>query len=349
MMYFRVPFKVRGKCESTKIRVLGVLRPYQMRTSCTSLVFPVHGTTTMIITYLLVVSTVIAFPDGCPVCTVGRLAPQSLHLDRPFTQTGPISQGQYEVKVSNITLSINQINRIATNVDLSLILSNSANTQFRGIMIAINRDGLDLSTNLRPASSTYKVQSNCPDVGNSGITHRDNSPKSSAEGIIYLEANRTAFLDVNVVVANNDQQSIYYYSRFEITTVVSNPFSVPAPVPTPIMAPLPTPIKDPLPIPVPTLGVPTPIKAPASFPAPILIPAPVMIPVPTRAAPIPIQAPFGSTTDPVPVFAPSPVRDPVVVPTPAPSKSCGLFGLSIICFGPSECGFFRRLFGIGDC
>jgi hypothetical protein len=50
-----------------------------------------------------------------------------------------------------------------------------------------------------------------------------------------------------------------------------------------------------------------------------------------------------------------PIPSPTIpsVPTGAGRQPCGLFGLSIFCFGPGECGLFRRmlssLLGIGDC
>jgi hypothetical protein len=60
-----------------------------------------------------------------------------------------------------------------------------------------------------------------------------------------------------------------------------------------------------------------------------------------------------------PSVSPNSVSVPIPsVPTiPSPNgtgrQPCGLFGLSIFCFGPGECGFFRRmlssLLGIGDC
>jgi hypothetical protein len=149
---------------------------------------------------------------------------------------------------------------------------------------------------------------------------------------------------------------------------VMDALSPPAPPPRaePISAPLPAPVA----IPSPPRA--EPISAP--LPAPVAIPSPVSVPIPLSAsAPSPDTAPFSvpvQGTAPAPFSISSPIVSPVLNTTPAsptnrptvvmgaptadvPSmneeRSCGLFGLSFFCFGSQECGFFRRLLGLGGC
>jgi hypothetical protein len=96
------------------------------------------------------------------------------------------------------------------------------------------------------------------------------------------------------------------------------------------------------PVPAPVAPVPAPV---APVPAPVApVPAPVAS-VPTRAAPVPTAvAPVPTTMAPVPT-----TMAPVPVPTEMEIEPCGMFGLSIFCPRRGHCGFFRRLFNMGDC
>lgn len=275
-------------------------------------------------------SSVVAFPDGCPVCTVGAAAPQSLHLDRPQTVTGAIPNGQFQVKIGSLVLDSSVINQISPGIDLSVQLL-ATEIQFRGVLIVINKEGVDLSSNLRPTSSNVQRQAACPDTGYSGITHRSADEKSSVEGTLFLGPGAIAFLDVNIVVSNSfELGSTYYYTRYQISTVVQSPA---APVPVPVSVPHLLPVNIPIAAPVPFVdSVPVPVPSPIAAPWTTNLPVPVTTPV---KVPIPLSSPTSTTMAPT--------------KTPIQDRQCGVFGLGIVCFGSDECGWIRRLLNIGHC
>lgn len=195
---------------------------------------------TLIITLLFVIHITVARPDGSPVCNVGSAAPASwaisLHTLRPNSDTGPISKRDFVVTIGNLTLDSTAVNTIPAT-ELTLELSSTNGTQFRGVLIILNKDGVDLTSNFVSSNALLKAQEDCPRKGYSGITHTSRDFKSIADGIVSIPANLDVFLDVNVVIANNDTNSEYYYTRFQLIGESAPGPPVEAPVPAPFRIP----------------------------------------------------------------------------------------------------------------
>jgi hypothetical protein len=280
------------------------------------------------IVFALLFGSVTARPDGSPVCTVGSAAPSGAHLTRnaSITVTGPLSQGNFAVSIGGLTLSSSGFNNVTSDTNLNLELTSTNGGVFKGVLIILNEAGVNLTSSLTTNSTLLKTQALCPPDGYGGFTHTSRDLKTSASGTINMPANLEAFLDVNVVVVNNSTAgSTYFYTRFQLSTVKSTA-PVAAPVAPPITAPVAAPVAPP-------------ITAPVAAPVAVPIKAPVEVPVVApKAAPVPV---------PVTVVAPvsaNVTSAPVVAPTDAPSrKSCGLFGLSILCI--RGCGLARRILG----
>ena len=182
---------------------------------------------------LAAVNNVVALPTGSPVCTVGVAAPSSLHLTRSFIQTGGLPLGGFKVFIGEDQLGGGSfINRIAANTNLSLQVSGA---EFKGVLVILNKDGTDLTSRLTTNSSLLQTQSSCSSFGYGGFTHTSRDLKKSVNATINMPANLDAFLDVNVVVVNNGTAgSIYYYSRYMLSTV---PATTNAPKKAPTRAP----------------------------------------------------------------------------------------------------------------
>lgn len=263
---------------------------------------------------LAIVNVVVALPGGAPVCTVGSAAPSSLHLTRPFILTGGLPLGNFKVVIGANQLSGGTfVNRITANTNLSLQVSGA---EFKGVLVILNKDGTNLVSSLTTSSSLLQTQSSCLPSGYGGFTHTSRDVKTSVSATINMPANLEAFLDVNVVVANNATSSIYYYSRYILSTM-----------PAPVAAPVSPPVKAPV-----TAPVATPVKAPVTAPVAAPVKAPVAVaPV---SPPVVVKAPTSA-----------PVAAPVAVPVGAPTRApCGLLGLSIFCF--NGCGLFGRILGL---
>lgn len=181
------------------------------------------------------IAVVNAFSSGSPVCTVGGPAVQARHLSNPNNITGSIAFGSFAVKIGDTTLNSSIVNTIGGNRDLPLVFSSVNGTQFRGVLIILNQPNVSLLSNLIISSNDYKPQENCSTFNYSGFTHVNSNLKDSATATIKLPINQSAFLDVNVVAANNASISIYYHTRFQL--VADTPAPTNAPTKTPTKAP----------------------------------------------------------------------------------------------------------------
>ena len=182
---------------------------------------------------LVAISSVVSLPTGAPVCTVGNAAPSFRHLTRSFIQTGGLPLGGFKVFIGGNELRNGTfVNRITANTNLNLQISGA---EFKGVLVILNKDGTDLTSRLTTNSSLLKTQSRCQSSGYSGFTHTSRDLKKSVNATINMPANLDAFLDVNVVVVNNGTAgSIYYYSRYMLSTV---PATTNAPKKAPTRAP----------------------------------------------------------------------------------------------------------------
>ena len=199
------------------------------------------------------------------------------------------------------------VNRITATTNLILEVNGA---EFRGVLVILNKEGTNLTSSVTTSSSLLQTQSSCPPSGYGGFTHTSRDIKTSVTANINMPANLEAFLDVNVVVANNSTNSIYYYSRYIVSTMAAPVAPVAPPMAAPDAAPVPAPVA-------------APMKAPVASP----VAAPMKAPVASPVVAAPVDAP---------------VAAPAKVPTEAP-KSCGLFGLSILCF--NGCGLIGRILG----
>ena len=214
---------------------------------------------------------VTARPDGSPVCSVGSAAPQSLHLSRQPGLLGGISDGNFKVKIGDTVLSSSSVNEIPGDETLVLDMRSTDGSEFRGVLIVLNQDGVDLSSNLITSVPGFKEQTSCVLSGYSGFTHANRELKQFVQGNITMPIDQAAFLDVNIVVANNFVKgSIFYHTRFQLLTENESSAPVKSPTPAPTSTPVRSPIKSP---------VRAPIKAPINAPARAPIEAPVKAPI----------------------------------------------------------------------
>ena len=189
---------------------------------------------------LVAISSVVSLPTGAPVCTVGNAAPSFRHLTRSFIQTGGLPLGGFKVFIGGNELRNGTfVNRITANTNLNLQISGA---EFKGVLVILNKDGTDLTSRLTTNSSLLKTQSRCQSSGYSGFTHTSRDLKKNVNATINMPANLDAFLDVNVVVVNDGTVgSIYYYSRYMLSTLpaMKTPTNVPkkAPRKAPTTAP----------------------------------------------------------------------------------------------------------------
>ena len=212
------------------------------------------------------------------------------------------------------------------------------------------------ATFLLPESATFQDYYNTLDRScsqNSAITNAamtfEFTPTKDTPDLIYYQCvtHRNLGWKINVLDAVSPPVSPPQRAN-PIATPSSLPVSAPVTIPSPVSEPNSVPLSTPDAIPV-----------TAPFPVPVMCPLPVPLSVtasPALLAPSSNVAPPQSPrVTPVPVQIPVPIASPTSqLPTettvqPVQEESRCLLGLSFFCLIRQECGFFRRLFGLGSC
>jgi hypothetical protein len=257
-------------------------------------------------------------PNGSPVCTVGSAASQGSHLSRQPGFLGGISDGNFIVKIGDTTLDSSIVNKIPGGTMTVLDLRSTNDSEFRGVLIVLNKDGIDLSSNLTTSAPGFKEQATCHHSGYSGFTHADRDPKKFVQGNITLPINQEVFLDVNIVVANNFVKgSIFYHTQFQLLAETTSSIPIKSPVRAPRTSPIKTTSRAPKIIPI-RAPVQSPLKAPVRVPIRLTVkePAPRLMTAPIRAPmKIPSVTPLRR-----PIKAPVMAKRPIAAPRRAPIK-----------------------------
>ena len=212
------------------------------------------------------------------------------------------------------------------------------------------------ATFLLPESATFQDYYNTLDRScsqNSAITNAamtfEFTPTKDTPDLIYYQCvtHRNLGWKINVLDAVSPPVSPPQRANPIATPSslpVSAPVTIPSPVSEPNSFPLSTPVAIPVtaPFPVPVMG---PLPAPLSATASPALQAPssnVAPPQSPRVTPVPVQVP-------VPIASPTSQLPTATTVQPVQEESRCLLGLSFFCLIRQECGFFRRLFGLGSC
>ena len=212
------------------------------------------------------------------------------------------------------------------------------------------------ATFLLPESATFQDYYNTLDRScsqNSAITNAamtfEFTPTKDTPDLIYYQCvtHRNLGWKINVLDAVSPPVSPPQRANPIATPSslpVSAPVTIPSPVSEPNSSPLSTPVAIPVtaPFPVPVMG---PLPAPLSATASPALQAPssnVAPPQSPRVTPVPVQVP-------VPIASPTSQLPTATTVQPVQEESRCLLGLSFFCLIRQECGFFRRLFGLGSC
>jgi hypothetical protein len=222
-----------------------------------------------------------ARPDGAPNCELNGAAPMSQHLiSSPIKShiTGSIADYGYDLVINGRVMDPNGgVGQFLVNQTqaVQFRLRPNASTlpePWRGVLLIVHQTGVDRSTALTPVMPTYQAAGGCTGQPVSGVTHPDNERKNTSAPVALLRINQlnstNLRLNVNLVIANNATNSIYYYSQFNLETVTA---LAPTRVPTrrPTRAPTRAPTKAPTKAPIrPSTKSPTkaPTKAPTLAP-----------------------------------------------------------------------------------
>jgi len=172
--------------------------------------------------------SVLAYPDGAGSCAEGADAigqPGESHVatGKPIN-TGPLSDGGFSVTLGDTVLAQFQTFTFPINTKTSLTI-NSSSKQFKGFLIRLGETGAmtDLAFDGN-TDSQLKVSPLCTAAGVGGITHTTSDDKTTITAYLNLDAVAADMpLDVTIVVDNDSVESIYYYSRFIVSSIDQAP------------------------------------------------------------------------------------------------------------------------------
>jgi len=165
---------------------------------------------------------VTAFPTGAGACHVGEPSPFGFHLVTANNRTvvnGSLADGGFKVFVNGQSLDSRikgTVLKLRPRVPHTLQIVGTNGT-FKGVLMAVTPTLADAdveviakdNTTLGPSAAC--LAQNVTDT--QGVTHLSRDPKTNAASIITSWNATTLQLDLNVVVANNVNESYYYYSQ----------------------------------------------------------------------------------------------------------------------------------------
>ena len=187
-----------------------------------------------------------AFSSGSPTCFVGNSSVGNRHTTNQNIVNGSLAFGSFYVKICSTVLNSTSVNTISPNTDLPLVVSSVNNTQFRGVQVILNQPGINSLSNLFFSTAAELFTAPTCDMLQYGSFVQANSAlKQNTTATINLPGNRSSFLDVNVVVALNENISMFFYTRFQLITPAPTKAPTKIPTKTPTKAPSKNPSKAP--------------------------------------------------------------------------------------------------------
>ena len=174
-----------------------------------------------------------AFPTGAGQCKVGSTSVAGQHVEKAANKkikTGRLGAGHFIIKVNGFDLrkpfrgSAIRL-KVGTTHNIRVESTRAVPTGddlWRGVLLAA-------TPNKTKTLFTFEKRFNDTDLQDAticadptiGVTHTNSDRKQTA--IVRFNSMNESwfFLDANVVVANNDTYSIYYYQQFKLRAVES--------------------------------------------------------------------------------------------------------------------------------
>lgn len=170
--------------------------------------------------FLFFLTVVSSLPNGAPSCESGTANVQSLHLSPTRNpRTGDLSTNGFEVYLNGTLLeSGNLTSPTLFEAETDNILQVKAiNGTFRGILMLLYQPAVNVhdGEGLTP-QEPLQAAVGCVGSLTSGVTHTENSPKQEVSAILHYDTTEgVATLDINIVVANNDDEgSAYFFQKY---------------------------------------------------------------------------------------------------------------------------------------
>ncbi len=200
----------------------------------------------VIFTTFLLLSSVVAYPNGAGSCPGGVTAVGGSHLNASTVVNGTLEEGGFTVDIGgNILVPGNVTNFTAD--DFHLVFLTGTTDYFKGFLLRLewlNGSGRESTVfALSPDEfglNDTQIEETCIANNVGGITHTASDDKFSTYGFLSVAELGDLALDVTVVVASNTTLSTFYYSRYVISAVGGGAFtSFPTLTAFPSFAPFP--------------------------------------------------------------------------------------------------------------
>lgn len=189
--------------------------------------------------FFAAIATVLALPTGAPTCKINEAAPQDAHLQTRGgipPRTGPLSDGGFIITIDGVTLDPATPLEITAGVNHDVTFTSESGSQpFRGVLGIIHSSSYNFTFTNFGRGDSLDLQDSvpCSDIkGLAGVTHIDRNTKTAVTGRLNIPVNIDEVkLDINMVIANNEEQgSVYYYTQFLLKVTGATEAPSPAPV-----------------------------------------------------------------------------------------------------------------------
>jgi Reeler domain len=158
-------------------------------------------------------ASVVAYPTFTGSCNAGN------SLGDPHTKaatSGALSALGLQLKIGGKALTPGSTFTVKAGASLAISLASTGGKKFRGFQIRLSQGSTDTSTWLGAGKDKFvQVDKFCTMSKVGGISHKENSDKTSVAGTLKVPSATTG-ITIEVTIVVNDRPSIWYKSDYKV-------------------------------------------------------------------------------------------------------------------------------------
>jgi hypothetical protein len=171
---------------------------------------------TIVLMLLLRYKSLSAFPTGVGSCGAGSFAVAGIHRSRGTIVNATFAETGIVLTFGGNSYLPGSVIPLLPGVEYILSVETNGEAFFRGILIRFQSlERQDLSASLAPKQNTA-LTNYCRPPYVAGLSHTDSTIKGTASGRFFSNSPGRIRLEINVVIANEPELSMWGYANFTI-------------------------------------------------------------------------------------------------------------------------------------
>lgn len=157
-----------------------------------------------------------AFPAGAGSCAAGDNSVAGIHRSRGTAVNATFAETGMVLTFGGNSYLPGSVIPLLPGLEYHLSVNTNGEAFFRGILIRFQAlEGQYLGASLAPKENT-KLAEHCRPPSLTGLSHYDSTIKGSASGRFITNSPGRIRLDINVVIGNEPELSIWGYANYTI-------------------------------------------------------------------------------------------------------------------------------------